>query len=169
MTYGCLMLRYNRLIMSQINNKKFTHIDESGQASMVDISAKEIQKRTAVASGKILLQKETLKLIKENQIKKGDVLSTARIAGIQAAKQTSNLIPLCHQLLTEKISVDFEYLKDGIQVNTLVRCTGKTGVEIEAITAASIALVTIYDMCKAIDKEMVISEIKLDKKTKEDI
>lgn len=155
--------------MSQINNKKFTHIDESGQASMVDISAKEIQKRTAVASGKIVLQKETLTLIKENQIKKGDVLSTARIAGIQAAKQTSNLIPLCHQLLTEKISVDFEYAADGIQVTSLVRCTGKTGVEIEAITAASIALVTIYDMCKAIDKEMVISEIKLDKKTKEDI
>ncbi|MCM8541321.1 MAG: cyclic pyranopterin monophosphate synthase MoaC [Lentisphaeraceae bacterium] len=155
--------------MNQISNKKFSHIDESGQASMVDISSKGIQKRTAEASGVIILQKETISQIKDNQIKKGDVLSTARIAGIQAAKQTANLIPLCHQLLTEKISVDFEYTDNGIRVNTLVRCTGKTGVEIEAITAASIALVTIYDMCKAIDKEMVISEIMLLNKVKEDI
>ena len=155
--------------MNQISNKKFSHIDESGQASMVDISSKGIQKRTAEASGVIILQKETISQIKDNQIKKGDVLSTARIAGIQAAKQTANLIPLCHQLLTEKISVDFEYTAKGIRVNTLVRCTGKTGVEIEAITAASIALVTIYDMCKAIDKEMVISEITLLKKVKEDL
>ena len=136
---------------------------------MVDISSKGVQKRTAEATGIIILQDETIKQIKENQIKKGDVLSTARIAGIQSAKQTANLIPLCHQLLTEKITVDFEYTENGIRVNTLVRCTGKTGVEIEAITAASIALVTIYDMCKAIDKEMVISEITLVKKVKEDI
>ena len=160
---------YNRLVMNQINNDKFTHIDETGQASMVDISSKGIQRRTATASGIITLQSATLSLIKDNQMKKGDVLSTARIAGIQAAKQTSNLIPLCHQLLTEKIKVDFEYIDNGIQVNTLVRCTGKTGVEIEAITAASIALVTIYDMCKAVDKEMVISEIKLLDKEKADI
>ncbi len=154
--------------MNQINDNKFTHIDESGQASMVDISSKGIQRRTATARGKIFLKPETLSLIKENQIKKGDVLSTARIAGIQGAKQTSNLIPLCHQLLTEKITVDFEYTENGIQVNTLVRCTGKTGVEIEAITAASIALVTIYDMCKAVDKEMLISDISLVDKKKED-
>ncbi|MCM8529358.1 MAG: cyclic pyranopterin monophosphate synthase MoaC [Lentisphaeraceae bacterium] len=155
--------------MNQISNNKFSHIDENGQASMVDISSKGIQKRTAEASGVIILQKETVAQIKDNQIKKGDVLSTARIAGIQAAKQTSNLVPLCHQLLTEKIAVDFEYTDNGIRVNTLVRCTGKTGVEIEAITAASIALVTIYDMCKAIDKEMVISEITLKSKVKEDL
>ena len=155
--------------MNQISNNKLSHIDENGQASMVDISAKGIQKRTAEASGLIILQEETLRQIKDNQIKKGDVLSTARIAGIQAAKQTANLIPLCHQLLTEKITVDFEYTDNGIRVNTLVRCTGKTGVEIEAITAASIALVTIYDMCKAIDKEMIISEITLLNKVKEDI
>jgi len=155
--------------MNQISSKKFSHIDESGQASMVDISSKEVQKRTARATGVINLQKETLKLIRENQIKKGDVLSTARIAGIQGAKQTSSLIPLCHQLLTEKISVDFTYLKNGIQVDTLVRCTGKTGVEIEAITAASIALITIYDMCKAVDKKMVLSSITLTGKVKEDI
>lgn len=155
--------------MNQINSNKFSHIDESGQASMVDISSKGVQKRTAEARGIIILQAETIKQIKENQIKKGDVLSTARIAGIQGAKQTANLIPLCHQLLTEKIAVDFEYIENGIQVDTLVRCTGKTGVEIEAITAASIALVTIYDMCKAIDKEMVISEITLLKKVKEDV
>lgn len=159
---------YNRLIMNQINDNKFTHIDESGQASMVDISSKGVQRRTATATGKIILRPETLSLIRENQIKKGDVLSTARIAGIQAAKQTANLIPLCHQLLTEKIKVDFEYIDEGIQVNTLVRCTGKTGVEIEAITAASIALVTIYDMCKAVDKEMLISGITLVDKQKED-
>ncbi len=146
--------------------KKFSHIDESGQASMVDISQKIIEQRTACAEGKIFLKSETIKLIQQNQLKKGDVLSTARIAGIQAAKQTANLIPLCHQLLTEKISVDFTYIEGGISVNTLVRCTGKTGVEIEAITAASIALVTIYDMCKAVDKEMVISEIRLTEKTK---
>lgn len=155
--------------MNQINNSKFSHIDESGQASMVDISTKEVQKRTAEASGIILLKSETIDQIKDNQIKKGDVLSTARIAGIQGAKHTANLVPLCHQLLTEKISVDFEYIENGIRVNTLVRCTGKTGVEIEAITAASIALITIYDMCKAIDKEMVISEITLVKKVKEDV
>ena len=155
--------------MNQINPNKFSHIDENGQASMVDISSKGIQKRTAQASGIIFLQEETLSQIKDNQIKKGDVLSTARISGIQGAKQTANLIPLCHQLLTEKISVDFEYVENGIRVNTLVRCTGKTGVEIEAITAASIALVTIYDMCKAIDKEMIISDIKLLDKVKEDI
>lgn len=155
--------------MNQINNNKFSHIDESGQASMVDISTKGVQKRTAEASGIIILKSETIEQIKDNQIKKGDVLSTARIAGIQGAKHTANLVPLCHQLLTEKISVDFEYIENGIRVNTLVRCTGKTGVEIEAITAASIALITIYDMCKAIDKEMVISEITLVKKVKEDV
>ena len=155
--------------MNQINDNKFTHIDKNGQASMVDISSKGIQRRTAKASGCIKLLPETISLIKENQIKKGDVLSTARIAGIQGSKQTSNLIPLCHQLLTEKISVDFEYIENGIQVNTLVRCTGKTGVEIEAIMAASVALITIYDMCKAIDKEMVISDITLVDKQKEDV
>lgn len=146
---------------------KLTHTDKNGHASMVDISDKSLQKRTAEASGFISLSKNTLSLIQKNQMKKGDVLSTARIAGIQAAKQTANLIPLCHQLLTEKINVDFTINNDGIQTRTLVRCTGKTGVEIEALTAASIALLTIYDMCKAVDKDMTISDITLISKTKE--
>ncbi len=152
-----------------MNENEFSHTDENGQASMVDISKKEVQRRTAEAEGFIFLQSETLKLIAENNMKKGDVISTARIAGIQAAKQTSNLIPLCHQLLTEKIKVDFSTEDKGIRVNTLVRCTGKTGVEIEALTAASVALLTIYDMCKAVDKKMVISNITLLNKIKEDV
>ena len=155
--------------MSNLNNENLTHIDTNGQASMVDISDKSAQKRTAIASGFIHLHEKTLKLIQNNDLKKGDVLSTARIAGIQGAKQTSNLIPLCHQLLTEKIKVDFEYTEKGIKVETLVRCTGKTGVEMEALTAASVALLTIYDMCKAVDKDMVISDITLNDKTKEDV
>lgn len=155
--------------MSNLNNKNLTHIDTNGQASMVDISDKSAQKRTASASGFIHLHENTLKLIQNNDLKKGDVLSTARIAGIQGAKQTSNLIPLCHQLLTEKIKVSFEYTVTGIKVDTLVRCTGKTGVEMEALTAASVALITIYDMCKAVDKDMVISDITLNDKTKEDV
>ena len=151
-----------------MEQKKFSHTDKSGQASMVDISSKVIQRRTAEATGFIHLQEETLKLIQENNMKKGDVLSTARIAGIQAAKQTAVLIPLCHQLLTEKIKVDFVTEDKGIRVNTLVRCTGKTGVEIEALTAASISLLTIYDMCKSVDKDMVIDGVTLVKKIKED-
>ncbi|MCM8531810.1 MAG: cyclic pyranopterin monophosphate synthase MoaC [Lentisphaeraceae bacterium] len=155
--------------MSKLDNKILTHIDKSGQASMVDISTKVIEKRTATATGKIQLNNNTLDLIRNNDLKKGDVLSTARIAGIQGAKQTSNLIPLCHQLLTEKIKVDFEYLENGIKVTTLTRCTGKTGVEMEALTAASVALLTIYDMCKAVDKDMVISDITLASKVKEKV
>ena len=155
--------------MSDLDSNKLTHIDHSGQASMVDISSKNSQRRTAIASRIIYLKKDTIKQIKNNDMKKGDVLSTARIAGIQATKQTSNLIPLCHQLLTEKIKVDFKYTDAGIEVETLVRCTGKTGVEMEALTAASVALLTIYDMCKAVDKEMIISNITLENKTKQDI
>jgi cyclic pyranopterin monophosphate synthase len=154
--------------MKDLTHKDLTHIDKNGQACMVDISTKNQQIRTAIASGFISLQTETLELIKNNDIKKGDVLSTARIAGIQAAKKTADLIPLCHQLLTEKIKVDFEYKEDGIYVTTLVKCTGKTGVEMEALTAASVALLTIYDMCKAVDKKMVIRDITLLEKTKVD-
>jgi len=152
-----------------MNDPIFSHIDDKGAASMVDISNKSIQRRTAEATGFITLQEKTLELITDNQIKKGDVISTARIAGIQGAKQTANLIPLCHQLLTEKITVDFELQKNGIRINSLVRCTGKTGVEMEALTAVSVALLTIYDMCKAVDKEMVISNITLLHKVKENI
>ena len=152
-----------------MNEQKFTHINDKGEASMVDISSKTSQRRSAEAEGFIQLQPQTLKLIADNQLKKGDVISTARIAGIQGAKQTALLIPLCHQLLTEKITVDFNMEENGIRVKTFVRCTGKTGIEIEAITAASVALLTVYDMCKAVDKEMIIGEIKLVSKVKEDV
>ena len=152
-----------------MNTPEFSHINDKGEASMVDISSKTSQRRSATAEGFIYLQKATLKLIGDNQMKKGDVISTARIAGIQGAKQTANLIPLCHQLLTEKINVDFTMENEGIRVSTFVRCTGKNGIEIEALTAASVALLTIYDMCKAVDKSMVISGIKLLTKKKEDL
>jgi len=146
---------------------KFSHIDSEGKASMVDVGYKNIVKRSASAKGKILLSKETLKLIRENDIKKGDVLTVAEIAGIQAAKQTSNLIPLCHPLDITKIDVKSELEDDGVVVKSMVRCIGRTGVEMEALTAVNVALLTIYDMCKAADKNMVMERIELMDKTKE--
>jgi cyclic pyranopterin monophosphate synthase len=145
---------------------KFSHLNEKGEANMVDVGSKSDQERMAKASGKIFLQKKTLELIKSNSIEKGDIFSVARVAGIQAAKNTFNLIPLCHPLQLTKISVDFTVENDGIISYSLVKCTGKTGVEMEALTAVNIALLTIYDMCKAVDKDMVMSEIKLVAKTK---
>ena len=145
---------------------KFSHLNEKGEANMVDVGSKPDQERVAKASGKIFLQDKTLELIKNSAIKKGDIFSVARIAGIQAAKNTFSLIPLCHQLQLTKIAVDFSVEYDGITVLSMVKCTGKTGVEMEALTAVNIALLTIYDMCKAVDKVMVMSEIKLDEKTK---
>ena len=145
---------------------KFSHINEKGEANMVDVGAKPIQQREAKAEGKILLQKKTLELIRSNSIEKGDIFSVARIAGIQAAKNTFNLIPLCHQLQLTKIAVDFHVENDGIRTFSAVKCNGQTGVEMEALTAVNIALLTIYDMCKAVDKQMEMSEIKLVLKTK---
>lgn len=145
---------------------KFSHLNKKGEANMVDVGSKPDQERMAKASGKIFLQHKTLELVKSNSIKKGDIFSVARIAGIQAAKNTFSLIPLCHQLQLTKISVDFLIEEDGIRTFSLVKCTGKTGVEMEALTAVNIALLTIYDMCKAIDKTMVMGEIKLVEKTK---
>lgn len=145
---------------------EFSHVDNNGRACMVTISDKIVQHRYAKASGKILLTPTTLAKIKENQIKKGDVLTVAQIAGIQAAKQTANLIPLCHPLMLEKIAVNFSFEANGISVISEVQCTGKTGVEMEALTAASVALLTIYDMCKAIDKTMQIDAVKLVAKIK---
>ena len=133
---------------------------------MVDVGSKPDQERVAKASGKIFLQPKTLELIKNNSIEKGDIFSVARIAGIQAAKNTFSLIPLCHQLQLTKIAVDFLVEYNGITVLSMVKCTGKTGVEMEALTAVNIALLTIYDMCKAVDKVMVMGEIKLLEKTK---
>jgi len=145
---------------------KFSHINEKGEANMVDVGAKPDQQRLAKASGKIFLQPETLELIKSNSIEKGDIFSVARIAGIQAAKITFSLIPLCHQLQLTKVTVDFLVENDGIRTEATAKCTGKTGVEMEALTAVNVALLTIYDMCKAVDKTMVMSEIKLLEKWK---
>lgn len=148
---------------------KLTHIDDKGKANMVDVGCKPMQEREAVASGKIILSKETIRQIKENLMKKGDVLTIAQVAGIQAAKKTSNLIPLCHPLLLSKIDVKPEVVSDGVKITAMVKCTGQTGVEMEALTAVSVALLTVYDMCKAIDKNMVIEAVKLLEKTKKDI
>jgi cyclic pyranopterin phosphate synthase len=136
---------------------------------MVDVSQKQQQLRTAFAEGFITLSEEALKLVRDNQVKKGDVLTVAQIAGIQGGKKTSELIPLCHPLAITKIDTTTEIMEDGILVKSEARCSGPTGVEMEALTAVSIALLTIYDMCKAVDKKMIISNIHLTKKTKEDL
>ena len=143
-----------------------THTDEQGRASMVDVSGKPVQTREAVAVGFIALQASTLDLIRQNGLKKGDVLAVARIAGIQAAKQTQLLIPLCHQIPLSKVAVDFEMLATGIQITATTKTIAQTGVEMEALTAVSLAALTIYDMCKAVDKSMVIQEVRLISKTK---
>ncbi|MBU0489515.1 MAG: cyclic pyranopterin monophosphate synthase MoaC [Bacteroidetes bacterium] len=148
---------------------EFSHIDEHGKASMVDVSAKPDQLRTAYASGKIILQEATIKLITENQIKKGEVITVCEIAGIQAAKQTSALIPLCHPLMLTKVDVKATIEGNAVVVKSMVRCKGQTGVEMEALTAVTVALLTVYDMCKAVDKTMRITDIVLDKKEKLDL
>lgn len=149
--------------------QKLSHINEAGKAEMVDVGNKPDQIRQAIAKGCIILDKHTIELIKSNQIKKGDVLTVAEIAGIQAAKQTPNLIPLCHTLMLNKVKVVTSISEDGVDVECLVRCQGKTGVEMEALTAVSTALLTIYDMCKAVDKNMVIGNIYLVEKTKKEV
>ncbi|MDF2485609.1 MAG: moaC [Herbinix sp.] len=147
--------------------KELTHFDQGGNAIMVDVSDKEITKRTAVAKGTIRVSKEVFRAIKEGTSKKGDVLGVARVAGIMGAKRTFELIPMCHVLSLEKCNVDFELKEDVLEVEAtcLVKTTGKTGVEMEALTGVNIALLTIYDMCKAIDKTMVISNVYLHQKT----
>ena len=140
---------------------KLTHLDNNGAAHMVDVSVKADSLREAVAEGWITMSAEALTAIKEGSAKKGDVLATARIAGIMAAKKTAELIPLCHPLMLSKVSVDFAFEDNRIRVTALVRLTGQTGVEMEAMTAASVALLTIYDMAKALDKGMVISGVRL--------
>jgi len=145
---------------------KLTHIDNKGKANMVDVGNKPHQTRIAVASGFIRLNKETIKLISENQMNKGDVLTVSEIAGIQAAKRTSDLIPLCHPLSITKISVNSVLQKDGVYVESEVKSIGQTGVEMEALTAVQIALLNVYDMCKAVDKSMLMENICLISKTK---
>jgi cyclic pyranopterin phosphate synthase len=146
--------------------KKLSHVDKRGKASMVDVSAKSVQHREAIARGSIFLKRVTLALIAKNQIAKGDVLNTARIAGIQAAKRTAELIPLCHPLNLTHVDVDLNPKPGRIEITAAARIAAQTGVEMEALTAVAVAALTIYDMCKAVDKSMVISEIKLVSKTK---
>jgi cyclic pyranopterin monophosphate synthase len=147
---------------------KLSHLDETGQAAMVDVSSKPMQLREAVARGEIHLQRETLALIEQNQIAKGNVLATARIAGIMAAKKTGELIPLCHPLPITHCEVNFEIpgSRDRIVITASAKITAQTGVEMEALTAVSVAALTIYDMCKAADKTMRITDIVLVSKTK---
>ena len=142
---------------------EFTHLDKEGNAIMVDVSEKEVTHRIATACGKIIVGQEILASIKENTNKKGDVLAVARVAGIMAAKRTSELIPLCHLLMLTKCTIDFTIDEEEkyIEAKCTVKTDGKTGVEMEALTGVQIALLTIYDMCKAIDKKMVITDVHL--------
>lgn len=143
----------------------FTHFNESGRAHMVEIGDKDITKRKAIATGKILMKQATIEKVKEGLIKKGDVLSVAQIAGIMGAKRTSDIIPMCHNIPLSSVEMDFEFKNDSIIIKAETKTTGKTGVEMESLTAVSIACLTIYDMCKAIDKDMEIMDIKLLEKT----
>lgn len=149
--------------------QKFSHTDDKGKANMVDVAHKPDQVRTARAEGFIKLAPKTVQLIRENQMKKGDVLTIAEIAGIQGGKKTSDLIPLCHPLQITKIEVMAELQTDGVHVLSFSKCIGKTGIEMEALTAVNVALLTVYDMCKAVDKNMTIEGVKLIDKVKEDI
>ncbi|HEY7220127.1 MAG TPA: cyclic pyranopterin monophosphate synthase MoaC [Candidatus Binatia bacterium] len=146
---------------------ELSHLDEQGRARMVDVSAKEITSRTAVARGAIHMRPETLALILEDKIEKGDVFSVARVAGIMAAKKTSELIPMCHPLNITSVEIDLTAARDParVDIEATVHVSGKTGVEMEAMTAVSVAGLTIYDMCKAVDREMIIGEIRLVKKS----
>ena len=148
---------------------ELSHTDSKGKANMVDVAHKPDQVRTARAAGFIRLAPGTVQLIRENEIKKGDVLTIAEIAGIQGGKKTSELIPLCHPLQITKIEVKAELTEEGVKITSFAKCTGKTGIEMEALSAVNIALLTIYDMCKAVDKNMEITTVKLIEKKKEDI
>ncbi len=146
---------------------KLTHTDSKGKAVMVDVGEKEIQLRIAKAAGHIRLSSATVSLIRDNQIRKGDVLTVSKLAGITAAKKTSDLIPLCHNIVLDNVKVDATLDETGVKVTSDVRCHGKTGVEMEALTSVSVALLTVYDMCKAVDSSMLIDNIILTGKIKE--
>jgi cyclic pyranopterin phosphate synthase len=142
-------------------NKNLTHIDSDGTARMVDVGAKAESQRLAIASGRITMSAQALEAIRAGNAPKGDVLGTARIAGIMAGKKTGELIPMCHPLAIDAINVDFSFEDNAVRATATATITGKTGVEMEAITAVSVALLTIYDMAKALDKGMVIGEVRL--------
>ena len=146
-----------------MDEKKLSHINEQGDAQMVDVGDKKETERIAIAYGEIVMKLETLDLIRDDQIKKGDVLTVAKVAGISAAKKTSEMIPLCHPLPLNHISIDFEFDDElpGVRITALVKTNGKTGVEMEALTAVSISALTIYDMVKAVEKTMAIQNIRL--------
>ena len=146
--------------------KRLSHIGSDGRAQMVDVSAKPLSARTAIAKGKIKLARKTLDLISKDQIAKGNVFATARLAGIQAAKQTAHLIPLCLTIPLSEVRIDIVAARDGAEVTCTARTVAQTGVEMEALTGVAVALLTIYDMCKAIDKKMQIADVRLIKKTK---
>ncbi|MCC8080211.1 MAG: cyclic pyranopterin monophosphate synthase MoaC [Oscillospiraceae bacterium] len=145
----------------------FSHFNESGRARMVDVGGKAVTERTAIASGRVLVNAETFRLIKTGGMKKGDVLGTAQIGGIMGGKRTSDIIPMCHPIFITGIDIDFNLNEEdlAVEITATAKCSGVTGVEMEALTAVSVAALTVYDMCKAVQKDMVISDIKLLKKT----
>ena len=145
----------------------FTHFNETGRARMVDVSEKAATVRTAVAAGRVCMNRETFELVKSGGMKKGDVLGTAQIAGVMAAKKTAELIPMCHTLLLTGVDLAFDLNESdcAVDITATVKCTGVTGVEMEALTAVSVAALTVYDMCKAVQKDMIITDVRLLKKT----
>jgi cyclic pyranopterin monophosphate synthase len=145
---------------------ELTHFDESGASRMVDVGGKDVRRRLARASGVVRMLKETLRLIRDRQLAKGDVLEVARLAGIMAAKRTGELIPLCHSLALESVTVSFDFPDDGtLYIEATAAITSKTGVEMEALTAVAVTALTVYDMCKAVDREMTIEQIRLEEKS----
>jgi cyclic pyranopterin phosphate synthase len=155
--------------VKQENKGHLSHIDKKGDARMVDVGDKKIVHRTARARGLIRMAAPTIQAIREDQVKKGNVLAVSRIAGIQAAKGTPDLIPLCHNLPLDAVHIDFEFSDEGIIASCEVSCQARTGVEMEALTGVSVALLTVYDMCKALDRQMVMDQIRLVHKIKEDL
>ncbi len=150
-----------------MEEQKLTHFDEKGNAVMVDVSGKNVTSRTAVASGKIRVNAAVMEAVLAGTVAKGDVLGVARVAGIMAVKQTSHLIPMCHPLMISKCGIDFQVDRENLEIRAIctAKVEGKTGVEMEALTGVSVALLTIYDMCKAIDKRMELDEIHLETKS----
>jgi len=148
---------------------QFSHLDEEGAARMVDVGEKAVIRRTATATGRVLMSPETVELLREKALPKGDALNTARIAGVMAAKRAPELIPLCHGLNLTSVDLEFMVKEEGVEIAAAARASDRTGVEMEALTAVSIAALTLYDMCKAVDKGMVIGDVRLLEKTKEEV
>jgi cyclic pyranopterin phosphate synthase len=143
---------------------ELTHLDDQGRARMVDVGGKDVTQRTAVASAVVTTRPDVIELIRGHEIAKGDVIATARIAGIMAAKRTSELIPLCHPLRIDAVEIDLVLGESEVRIEATVRATDRTGVEMEALTAASIAALTVYDMCKAVDRAMTVKQVRLERK-----